>query len=104
MFCLDLKVTYEDGSEQTFSSGTDWKNSTGSLIFNSIWCTAEHHNAQLEQKGWNTFGFDDHNWSTTHRYLGPLKKYCSSSFASHKTHPRNTTGKNAKDQSRKVYF
>jgi alpha-L-rhamnosidase len=61
MFCLDLKVTYEDGSEQTFSSDTDWKNSSGSLIFNSIY-TAEHHNAQLEQKGWNTFGFDDQKW------------------------------------------
>ena len=72
MFCLDLKVTYEDGSEQTFSSGTDWKNSTGSLIFNSIY-TAEHHNAQLEQKGWNTFGFDDHNWSNTIVTSAPSK-------------------------------
>ena len=61
MFCLDLKVTYEDGSEETFSSDTDWKNSTGSLIFNSIY-TAEHQNAQLEQKGWNTSGFDDLKW------------------------------------------
>ena len=41
MFCLDLKVIYEDGSEQTFSSDTDWKTSSGSLIFNSIY-TAEH--------------------------------------------------------------
>ena len=61
MFCLDLKVTYEDDSEQTFSSDIDWKNSSGSLVFNSIY-TAEHQNAQLEQKGWNTFGFDDHKW------------------------------------------
>ncbi len=61
MFCLDLKVTYEDGSKETFSSDTDWKNSSGSLIFNSIY-TAEHQNAQLEQKGWNTSGFDDIKW------------------------------------------
>ncbi|MGA0373113.1 MAG: family 78 glycoside hydrolase catalytic domain [Flavobacteriaceae bacterium] len=61
MFCLDLKVTYEDGSKETFSSDTDWKNSTGSMIFNSIY-TAEHQNAQLEQKGWNTSGFDDLKW------------------------------------------
>ena len=61
MFCLDLKVTYEDDSEQTFSSDIDWKNSSGSLVFNSIY-TAEHQNAQLEQKGWNTFGFDDLKW------------------------------------------
>jgi len=61
MFCLDLKVTYEDDSEQTISSDTDWKTSTGSLIFNSIY-TAEHQNAQLEQKGWNTFSFDDEKW------------------------------------------
>jgi len=61
MFCLDLKVTYEDGAKETFSSDTDWKNSTGSMIFNSIY-TAEHQNAQLEQKGWNTSGFDDLKW------------------------------------------
>lgn len=61
MFCLDLKVTYQDGSVETFSSNNDWKTSSGSLIFNSIY-TAEHHNAQREQKGWNLFGFDDVNW------------------------------------------
>ena len=60
MFCLDLKVTYEDGSEQTFSSNTDWKNSSGGLLFNSIY-TAEHFNALQEQKGWNIYGFDDLN-------------------------------------------
>ena len=61
MFCLDLKVTYEDGSVETFSSNKDWKTSSGSLIFNSIY-TAEHYDAQREQKGWNRVGFDDLNW------------------------------------------
>ena len=73
MFCLDLKVTYEDGSKQTFSSGPDWKNSSGSLIFNSIY-TAEHHNAQLEQKGWNRFGFDDQKWKKSIVTSAPSNK------------------------------
>lgn len=72
MFCLDLKVNYEDGSEQTFSSVTDWKTSSGGLVFNSIY-TAEHHNAQLEQKGWNTFGFDDHKWEKSIATSAPSK-------------------------------
>lgn len=73
MFCLDLKVTYEDGSEQTFSTDTNWKTSTGSMIFNSIY-TAEHQNALLEQKGWNTFGFDDNKWKNSIVTSAPSKK------------------------------
>jgi alpha-L-rhamnosidase len=64
-FCLDLKITYEDGSEETISSNRDWKtSSTGPLVFNSIY-TGEHYNAQLEQKGWDTFGFDDSQWKNS---------------------------------------
>ena len=72
MFCLDLKVTYDDDSEETFSSNTDWKTSSGRLVFNSIY-TAEHQNAQREQKGWNTFGFDDLNWKKSIATSAPSK-------------------------------
>ena len=73
MFCLDLKVTYEDGSEQTFSTDTGWKTSTGSIIFNSIY-TAEHQNSQKEQKGWNTFGFEDIKWKNSIVTSAPSNK------------------------------
>lgn len=60
-FCLDLRITYEDGSAETITSSTDWKTSLSPLIFNSIY-TAEHYDARLEQNGWNTSSFDDSKW------------------------------------------
>ena len=60
-FCMDIKVTYEDGTEDTFSSNRDWKTHSGAVIFNSIY-TGEHHDALLEEKGWDRFGFEDGHW------------------------------------------
>ena len=60
-FCLDLRITYEDGTVETITSNEKWKTSTGPLIFNSIY-TAEHYDARLEQPGWNTPSFDDNKW------------------------------------------
>ncbi|NII27098.1 family 78 glycoside hydrolase catalytic domain [Pseudoflavitalea sp. X16] len=60
-FCLDLRITYEDGTAETITSGKDWKTALGPVIFNSIY-TAEHYDARLEQPGWNTVNFDDSKW------------------------------------------
>jgi alpha-L-rhamnosidase len=60
-FCLDLRITYADGTVETIRSGKDWKTATGPIIFNSIY-TAEHYNANLEQKGWSEPGFADSTW------------------------------------------
>ena len=60
-FCLDLRVTYDDGSVETITSGKDWKTGLSPIIFNSIY-TAEHYDARLEQPGWNTANFDDSKW------------------------------------------
>ncbi|MDR1336441.1 MAG: family 78 glycoside hydrolase catalytic domain, partial [Tannerella sp.] len=61
-FCLDLHLTYEDGTAETVTTGKEWKTSPSPLIFNSIY-TAEHYDARLEQPGWNTAGFDDSRWT-----------------------------------------
>ncbi|HWS01420.1 MAG TPA: glycoside hydrolase family 78 protein [Prolixibacteraceae bacterium] len=63
-FCLDLRIVYNDGTVQTISSGTSWKTSLSPVIFNSIY-TGEHHDANLEQPGWNTPGFDDSRWTNS---------------------------------------
>lgn len=63
-FCLDLRITYSDGSVETIRTDRDWKTSSGALIFNSIY-TAEHYDARLEQKGWSTPSFDDSKWHGT---------------------------------------
>ena len=60
-FCMDMLITYSDGSTETISSNTEWKTSAGPVIFNSIY-TAEHYDARLEQKGWDAPGFDDSKW------------------------------------------
>lgn len=60
-FCLDISITYADGSIETIKSGKDWKTDLSPIIFNSIY-TAEHYDARLEQAGWNTINFDDSKW------------------------------------------
>jgi alpha-L-rhamnosidase len=60
-FCLDLRITYTDGTTETVTSNTGWKTALSPVIFNSIY-TAEHYDARLEQPGWNTIGFDDKTW------------------------------------------
>ena len=60
-FCMDLRVTYEDGSTEIISSDEQWKTSLSPVIFNSIY-TGEHYDARLEQPGWNTTAFDDSAW------------------------------------------
>ena len=60
-FCLDLRITYQDGREEVITSGTDWKTSLSPIILNSIY-TAEHQDARLIQSGWDKAGFDDSKW------------------------------------------
>lgn len=60
-FCMDVRITYEDGSEETVSTGKDWKTALSPVIFNSIY-TGEHYDARLEQPGWHLPTFDDSKW------------------------------------------
>jgi len=46
-FCLDLRISYSDGSIETISSGEDWTAALSPVIFNSIY-TGEHVDARLE--------------------------------------------------------
>lgn len=60
-FCLDLRITYRDGSTRVITSDRSWKTSLSPIIFNSIY-TGEHYDARLEQPGWDTPDFDDSKW------------------------------------------
>jgi alpha-L-rhamnosidase len=75
-FCLDLRITYEDGTTEVVSSGNDWKTHTGPIIFNSIY-TAEHYDARLEEPGWNTAEFDDRKWEGVTLRSVPSEKIVS---------------------------
>ncbi len=60
-FCMDLRITYNDGSVETVTTGNDWQTDLSPVIFNSIY-TAEHYDARLEQLGWNAPGFKGEGW------------------------------------------
>lgn len=60
-FCLDLRITYTDGTVETIPTDLSWKKSDSPIIFNSIY-TAEHYDARLEQEGWSQPEFDDSQW------------------------------------------
>jgi len=63
-FCIDIRITYSDGSIETIASGTDWKTSLSAVVFNSIY-TGEHVDGRLFQPGWNSPGFDDSKWENS---------------------------------------
>lgn len=59
--CMDLRITYDDGTVQTISTGKDWKTAPGAITFNSIYA-GEHHNAMLQQTDWAMPSFTDTAW------------------------------------------
>ena len=60
-FCMNLRLTYSDGSVETVSTGQDWQTHFSPIIFNSIY-TGEHYDGRLEQKGWDIPGFNSKGW------------------------------------------
>ncbi len=78
-FCMDLRITFQDGSVETISTGKDWKTSLSPVIFNSIY-TAEHFDARKEQPGWNTAPFNDSTWKNVIYRPAPAEKIVSQSL------------------------
>jgi alpha-L-rhamnosidase len=60
-FCLDLRITYADGSTETVSSGKTWKTASSPIVFNSIY-TGEHVDARLAIPDWDEPSFVDSSW------------------------------------------
>jgi alpha-L-rhamnosidase len=60
-FCMDLRITYSDGSSEVIKTGKDWKTTLSPVIFNSIY-TAEHYDATKEIPHWNEASFNDSAW------------------------------------------
>lgn len=78
-FCMDLRITYTDGSEETISSNTQWKTSLSPVVFNSIY-TAEHYDARREQSGWNTPNFIDSAWKPVINRAAPSQNIVAQSL------------------------
>jgi alpha-L-rhamnosidase len=81
VFCMDIRIVYEDGSEETIATDNNWKHSLSPVVFNSIY-TGEHYDARLEQPGWNTITFDDSMWKKSVIRAAP-----SQNIVSQQMHP-----------------
>lgn len=75
-FCMDLRITYDDGSVETIVSDRSWKTSLSPVIFNSIY-TAEHYDARLEQAHWDRPGFDASKWKQVAYRTAPSQNIVS---------------------------
>jgi alpha-L-rhamnosidase len=75
-FCMDLRITYEDGTTSVMKTDGNWKTHAGPITFNSIY-TAEHYDARLEQAGWNTVNFNDQKWNAVTLRSVPSTKVVS---------------------------
>ncbi|MCB0632150.1 MAG: family 78 glycoside hydrolase catalytic domain [Lewinella sp.] len=75
-FCLDLRLTYEDGSEEVVYSDRDWKTTLSPVVFNSIY-TAEHYDARQEISGWDQPDFDDTKWKNAELTPAPSQHMVS---------------------------
>ncbi|WP_436415380.1 family 78 glycoside hydrolase catalytic domain [Petrimonas sp.] len=60
-FCMDVHITYSDGTKEIIATDERWQTSQSPVIFNSIY-TAEHYDARKEQSGWDTPDFDAKGW------------------------------------------
>ncbi len=68
-----LEIKYADGTSQTIVSDENWKASRGAIIESSIY-DGETYNAQLENSGWSSNGFDDSAWTKTETVEYPKNK------------------------------
>ena len=84
-FCMDLHITYEDGSKEIVVTDNSWQTNFSPVIFNSIY-TGEHYDARLEQAGWNTVGFDASGWNQRSNPI-ILRAAPSSNIVSQQLHP-----------------
>jgi len=69
MICR-VVLEYKDGSITNLISDESWKAASGPITYTSIY-GGEDYNANLEQRGWNTPGFDDREWQNVVITKGP---------------------------------
>lgn len=63
MGIMQLHIQYEDGSKEIIGSDESWTTSSSPIIYNNVY-GGEDYDAQLEQEGWNSVGFDDSTWQS----------------------------------------
>ena len=70
-----LKVTYEDGSSESFVTNRDWKVSDNGPLFVDNLYHGVIYDARREINGWKEVSFDDSKWDTRMCWLLPIKTW-----------------------------
>lgn len=78
-FLMNLKIRYKDGTSEDIVTDSSWKTSLGPVTFNSIY-TAEHYDANLENPGWNTPGFEGSEWENAIETHAPSENIVAQSL------------------------
>lgn len=84
-FCLNLHVTYTDGSKEILSSDKEFKVKAGPITFNAIYI-AENYDFNKELSDWNTIYCDDSSWKNAIEVSSP-----SANITSQSMHPIRMT-------------
>ena len=71
-----VKIEYADGSKQSIFTGTDWKATTGPILFDNIYI-GETYDARLEIPGWDSPSFDDSKWAPAKAAQAPTENLVS---------------------------
>lgn len=69
-FCLELKIEYTDGTQETVVSDKQWKTASGPIIYNNIY-TGEHYDARIDMPGWDMPKFEDSAWQAVQYRTAP---------------------------------
>lgn len=67
---LQAHIDFADGSSETLVSDGSWRASPGPITFSCIY-GGEDYDARLEQRGWDSPGFDDRHWQPVSVIDGP---------------------------------
>ena len=82
---LHLRVDYTDGRSETIVSDESWQCSTGPIVFDSIY-GGETYDAQLEQRGWASAGFDASRWEAVKLVEAPSGQLAAQMMPAIKVH------------------
>lgn len=66
----ELRVTYDDGSQELVVSDPSWKTSTGAYTYNNIY-SGDRFDARLEEVGWKEADFNDGKWTMAVKAKAP---------------------------------
>jgi alpha-L-rhamnosidase len=73
---LQLEIEYTDGTRSKVVTDGNWRSSWAPITFNCLF-DGEHYDARLEEKNWDTPGYDQRHWEHVNIVPGPGGKLSS---------------------------